>query len=75
LSIKTLYRADEKAQDVGSDLAFEYAKAWYWTGETGIYSVIVADIDADASTEIVTGGYYYDGSGNQNAQLVVWSFE
>ena len=53
----------------GSSLALENAKAWFWTGNTAINSVALGDIDNDGATEIVTGGYYFDGIRN-NAQIV-----
>jgi hypothetical protein len=56
----------------GSNLAVDTLTAWYWTGDTGINSVAVGNVDADVSEEIVTAGYYDDGA-NVNAQLVVWA--
>jgi large repetitive protein len=52
----------------GSTLALENVQAWHWTGSTYINSVAIADVDADGSVEIVTGGYY-----DTYAQLCVWS--
>ncbi len=56
----------------GSSLAVEGIRTWYWIGDTVISSVAVGDIDGDAQVEIVTGGYYNDGTRNI-AQLVVWA--
>lgn len=56
----------------GSTLAVEDDVFWYWTGDTRINSVSVADVDADADLEIVTGGYYNDGV-RDVAQLVTWN--
>jgi parallel beta-helix repeat protein len=56
----------------GSSLAVEEIKTWYWTGDTVINSVALGDVDADGQVEIVTGGYYNDGTRNV-AQLVVWN--
>jgi parallel beta-helix repeat protein len=56
----------------GSSLAVDRLTSWYWTGNTVINSVAVGDVDADGQTEIVTGGYYNDGTRNA-AQLVVWT--
>ncbi len=56
----------------GSMLTLETLTAWYWTSNTYIESVAVGDVDADGSVEVVTGGYYYDGT-RSVAQLCVWS--
>ena len=55
----------------GADLAVEDIRTWYWTGDTIINSVAVADVDGDSVLEIVTGGYFNDGT-RDVAQLVVW---
>ena len=56
----------------GSTLALENINVWYWTGDTAINSIDVANVDGDAALEIVTGGQYFDNTRNV-AQLVVWS--
>jgi len=56
----------------GSTLEVEPLTVWYWTSDTRINSVAIGNVDADVSEEIVTGGYYDDGS-NVNAQLIVWA--
>ncbi len=56
----------------GATLAFENVRTWYRNSNTYIESVDVGDIDGDGKIEIVTGGYYNDGSKNV-AQLCVWS--
>lgn len=56
----------------GSDLSVKRLTTWYWTGNTEILSVAIGDVDADAQTEIVTGGIYNDSARNV-AQLVVWN--
>jgi hypothetical protein len=56
----------------GATLAFENVAVWYWTDSTSINSVAVGDVDDDGQQEIVTGGYFNDGT-RLNAQLVVWS--
>ena len=56
----------------GGTLALENVKAWYWTGNTEIWSVAIGNVDGDGQMEIVTGGNYYDGT-RTNAQLCVWN--
>jgi hypothetical protein len=56
----------------GSSLVVKRFTSWYWHGDTSINSVAVGDVDDDGQTEIVTGGYYFDGS-RDVAQLVVWA--
>jgi hypothetical protein len=56
----------------GTTLALEDVQTWYWTGSTEIASVAMGDVDGDSAMEIVTGGYYYDGT-NWVAQLCVWT--
>ncbi len=46
-------------------------RPWYWTSNTGIESVAIGDVNGDGNTEIVTGGYYNDGT-RMNSQLCVW---
>lgn len=54
-----------------STMAFERVMTWYWTSDTYITSVAIGNVDADPAVEIVTGGYFFDGTSN-NAQLAVW---
>ena len=56
----------------GATLALESVKTWYWGNYAAIYSVAVGDADNDGKNEIVTGGYYHDGT-RTNAQLCVWN--
>ena len=56
----------------GSNLSVEDIQCWYWTGNTVINSVVIGDADGDGQTEVVTGGYFNDGSRNV-AQLIVWN--
>jgi len=52
-------------------LALKNAKTWYWTSDTTIQSVAKGDLYGDGKTEIVTGGFYSDGT-REVAQLCVW---
>ena len=56
----------------GATLALENVRTWYWIGNTQIWSVALGDIDADGNVEIVSGGYYTDGT-RSVAQLCVWN--
>jgi len=56
----------------GATLAVDGFTTWYWTNNTEINTVSVADVDGDGAAEIVTGGYYQDGT-REVAQLVVWN--
>jgi hypothetical protein len=56
----------------GATLTLERAKAWYWTGNTQIWSVAIGDADGDGRTDVVTGGYFNDGT-RSNSQLCVWN--
>jgi hypothetical protein len=55
----------------GTSMAVENLASWYWTADTEINAVSIGNVDADDAVEIVTGGYYYDGT-RDVAQLVVW---
>ena len=46
-------------------------KKWKWGDASEIYSVAVGNVDGDSALEIVTGGYYDDGTYTR-AQLCVW---
>ncbi len=52
-------------------LNLEDVRSWYWTDNTKIESVVKGDVDGDGQEEIVTGGYYDDGT-RWGAQLCVW---
>ena len=54
-----------------ASLAVEKVMTWYWIGNTTINSVAIGDVNGDGRIEIITGGYYFDGT-RQIAQLVVW---
>ena len=53
-------------------LGVEDLTSWYWTSNTVINSVVSGDVDNDGLKEIVTGGYFFDGTRNV-AQLIVWN--
>jgi hypothetical protein len=56
----------------GSSLVLEQNKPWYWISNTTVVSVAIGDVDGDGLKEIVTGGYYFDGSRNI-AQVIEWA--
>jgi hypothetical protein len=56
----------------GATLALENVRTWYWTGDTQISSVAVANINGGPALDIVTGGAYFDGT-RWVAQLSVWN--
>jgi hypothetical protein len=55
----------------GVGVTLEEFKEWFWLDGTCVNSVVVGDVDGDGVTEVVTGGYYFDGS-SYVAQLCVW---
>jgi hypothetical protein len=55
----------------GLNMSAEKIQAWYWTGNTRINSVAVADTNQDLLNEIVAGGSFYD-SYRLNSQITVW---
>jgi exo-beta-1,3-glucanase (GH17 family) len=76
--IATAGRFNDGTRDVaqlivwsGSSLAAENIQSWYWTSNTTINSVALGDVNGDFSSEIVTGGAFYDGT-RLNSQLTVW---
>jgi hypothetical protein len=48
---------------------------WSTIGNTYIESVFVAEIDGDGTSEIITGGSYWDVTSTSNAQLRIWHFD
>ncbi len=56
----------------GATLALQNVKAWFWTGNTYINSVAIANITGSSALSIVTGGSFNDGT-RLNSQLVVWN--
>ena len=59
-------------QAVNAELTSENVRTWYWTDDTIVESIASGDVDGDGQTEIVTGGYYDDGT-RYVAQLCVWN--
>ena len=67
LKKKTFYREEENV------------RTWVWGRTTKVQSIVIGDVDGDASTEIVTagnfnGGYagYYNEATRDISQLLVW---
>ena len=56
----------------GTTLVAEKVTTWFWTSNTYINSIAVANISSGPSLSIVTGGAFNDGLRN-NAQLIVWN--
>lgn len=54
------------------ELQPEGGTSWYWVDDSTITSIVEGDVDSDGSPEIVTGGYYYDGT-RKVAQVAVWN--
>jgi len=54
-----------------SGLISQNLTSWFWTGDTNVSAVLVGDVNGDGKAEIVTGGWYNDGT-HWNAQLIVW---
>ncbi len=55
----------------GSTLAAEQVLPWFWTSNTVVNSVAVANITGTQGLDIVTAGTFNDGTRN-NAQLLDW---
>jgi hypothetical protein len=55
----------------GDSLGVEAIRTWCWGSGSWITSVAVGNVDGDAYTEIVTGGYFHDGIRNC-AQTTIW---
>ena len=56
----------------GSSLNLKDTPTWDWGSDTWISSVALGDVDGDGKIEIITSGYYFDGT-RDVAQLCVWS--
>ena len=55
-----------------SALISQNAISWYWTDSTNISAIATGDVNGDGKPEIVTVGWFLDGTRN-NAQLAVWN--
>ena len=55
-----------------STMAAQKITAWYWTSDTYINSVAVANVTGGTSLDIITAGSYNDGLRN-NAQIIGWT--
>ncbi len=48
------------------------AMNWYWTGDTKVTSVALANITGGVGLDIVTGGAFFDGT-RWNGQIIIWN--
>jgi hypothetical protein len=55
-----------------SAVVVQNTRAWFWGSDTDAASVTAADVDGEGGIEIVSGGYYNDGT-RWVAQLAVWN--
>jgi hypothetical protein len=55
----------------GATLAAEKMTNWYWTSNTYINSLTVANMTGGSALSIITGATFFDGTRN-NAQLITW---
>ena len=55
-----------------SALISQNAKSWFWTDNTNVAAIATGDVNKDGIVDIVTVGWYLDGS-RYNAQLAVWN--
>ncbi len=55
-----------------SALISQNTTSWFWTSDTNASVTAFGDVNSDGQNEIVTGGYYNDGT-RWVAQLVVWN--
>jgi hypothetical protein len=56
----------------GTTLVAQKVTSWFWTNDTMISSIAVANITGGSSLDIVTGGAFFDGT-RWNSQLIVWN--
>ena len=55
-----------------SALVSQNVTSWFWTSDTNVAAMTTGDVNGDGAKEIVTGGYYNDGT-RWVTQLVVWN--
>lgn len=53
-------------------LAVQSLTSWYWTGNTEIASLAVGNVTGGTAPNIVTGGFFFDGT-RLNSQLILWN--
>ena len=56
----------------GAALTLSKVMSWFWTSDTEVNSVAIANITGGTALSIVAGGDYNDGT-RINAQLTVWN--
>jgi hypothetical protein len=56
----------------GKTLVSEKETHWFWTSDTEVSSIAIANITGGSSLDIVTGGAFFDGT-RWNSQLIVWN--
>ena len=55
-----------------SALVSQNVTSWFWTSDTNVAVTATGDVNGDGKAEIVTAGYYNDGT-RWVTQLVVWN--
>jgi hypothetical protein len=53
-------------------LLSQNSTSWFWTGDTSGTSVAIGDVNGDGQNEIVSAGYFNDGT-RFVAQILVWN--
>jgi hypothetical protein len=55
-----------------TNLAYQNVATWYWTSNTEVTTIAVANVTGGSALTIVTGGSYFDGT-RYVSQLVKWN--